>query len=270
MNDILTDLSHQSLVGATKRNLYEFFGYMRHWGKTEFYVAPGHWRWWTPIPYPWFNAVLSIQPPSADETALIAEMLDYFKSKGNRAITWWLAPDVESSNWGKQLEANGLIFASDPPGMAADLETLNEDLPKLEGLEITRVQDEETMITWASVFITGFELPQDWTPDMLDMMLALAMDAPMQNYLATVNGEAVATSSIFFGAGAAGIYCVSTLPDWRGKGIGAVVTLQPLLEARLAGYRVGVLQSSAMGFKVYQRMGFREVCRMSHYYWQQP
>jgi ribosomal protein S18 acetylase RimI-like enzyme len=67
----------------------------------------------------------------------------------------------------------------------------------------------------------------------------------------------------------AGIYSVATLPDWRGRGLGAAVSLAPLLDARREGYKVGVLQSSEMGYKVYQRLGFREVCRISHYYWQQ-
>ena len=88
------------------------------------------------------------------------------------------------------------------------------------------------------------------------------------SYVATVNGEAVATASVFYDAGVANVVNVATLKDWRGKGIGAAVTLQPLLDAREQGYRVGVLQSSGMGYKVYQRMGFQEICRMNHYSWE--
>jgi predicted acetyltransferase len=81
-----------------------------------------------------------------------------------------------------------------------------------------------------------------------------------------LNGKAVATSSLFLSGRAAGIYSVSTLPRARGKGIGAVLTLRPLQEAREMGYRVGVLQSSEMGFNVYKRLGFRHLCQIEYFY----
>jgi ribosomal protein S18 acetylase RimI-like enzyme len=88
----------------------------------------------------------------------------------------------------------------------------------------------------------------------------------MQNYLGTLNSEPVATSCIFLGGGVAGVYSVSTLPVARGRGFGAAMTLQPLLQAREMGYRIGVLQSSEMGFNVYQRLGFRHLCQIENFY----
>jgi hypothetical protein len=45
------------------------------------------------------------------------------------------------------------------------------------------------------------------------------------------------------------------------------MTLLPLQQARALGYRVGVLQSSEMGFNVYRRLGFEKLCIMDHFYW---
>ena len=53
----------------------------------------------------------------------------------------------------------------------------------------------------------------------------------------------------------------------RRQGIGAAVTLAPLLEARDMGYEVGILHASPMGLGMYGRVGFQECCRMSHYVW---
>jgi len=39
-----------------------------------------------------------------------------------------------------------------------------------------------------------------------------------------------------------------------------------LIEARALGYRVGVLQSSEMGYPIYQRLGFQKMCDMDHFY----
>lgn len=95
---------------------------------------------------------------------------------------------------------------------------------------------------------------------------ALGLVLPMRNYLGYLDGKPVATSCLFLGGGAAGMYSVSTVPEARGKGIGAVMTVHPLLDAREMGYRIGTLQSSDMGFKIYQRLGFQHICQIEYFH----
>jgi predicted acetyltransferase len=88
-----------------------------------------------------------------------------------------------------------------------------------------------------------------------------------QAYTAWLNGSPVATSLLQLGGGVAGIYAVATAPEARRKGIGAQVTLSPLMEARLRGYKIGVLQASEMGLNMYRSLGFQECCRITSYVW---
>ena len=90
---------------------------------------------------------------------------------------------------------------------------------------------------------------------------------PLVDYVARLNGRPVAASQLLLAAGVAGINNVTTLPDARYQGIGAAITLRPLLEARQRGYRVGVLQASAMGEGVYRKLGFRVFCQFGSYAW---
>jgi len=111
----------------------------------------------------------------------------------------------------------------------------------------------------------GYGLPPAWEETVFKSLGGLGLGLPMRNYLGYVGGKPVATSCLFLGGGAAGIYSVSTLPEVRGKGIGAAMTVRPLLDARERGYRIGTLQSSDMGFNIYQKLGFRHLCQIEYF-----
>ena len=66
----------------------------------------------------------------------------------------------------------------------------------------------------------------------------------------------------------AGIYFVATLPESRGKGFATQLVQTALVDARKLEYGVAILQSSAMGKSVYQRIGFQECCPLKLYLWQ--
>jgi predicted N-acetyltransferase YhbS len=83
-----------------------------------------------------------------------------------------------------------------------------------------------------------------------------------------LNGRPVATSQLFLSAGVAGIYNVTCLPEARGQGIGAAITLAPSLAARGMGYRVAILQASDLGYPVYRRLGFQDFGERSIYLWE--
>ena len=85
--------------------------------------------------------------------------------------------------------------------------------------------------------------------------------------LGLLDGVPVGTSNMFLGAGVAGIMFVATLPAARRRGVGAALTLGPLFEARQMGYRLGILQSSEMGYPVYRQLGFQHLTSMENYYW---
>ena len=93
-------------------------------------------------------------------------------------------------------------------------------------------------------------------------------DLPFRSYLALLNGRPVATSQLFLSAGVAGIYNVTCVPESRGQGIGASITLAPLLDACTMGYRIGILQASQLGYKVYRRLGFQDYGKLSVYLWE--
>jgi predicted GNAT family acetyltransferase len=53
-----------------------------------------------------------------------------------------------------------------------------------------------------------------------------------------------------------GVFNVATPGEHRGRGFGSVVTVQTVEAARTEGARGAYLQSSPMGLRVYEKLGF--------------
>ena len=266
MKPIQTDLSEAALVSAIRLNLCEFFRHLSRIDPQEHFENERFTRWYSHLQHPWFNGVLSSRVPEEGDEDFIEETIRYFRTQKVAAFTWWMEPHIQCSDWEPLLSKYGFGFSNDTPGMAADLEALPLPAQTVEGLEVRVVADEESLRAWAHVFTLGYDLPTEWETAIYALGLQLGLGFPIRNYLAYLDGKPVATSCLFLGAGVAGIYSVSTLKEARGKGIGAAVTLRPLQNALEMGYRIGVLQSSEMGFNVYRKLGFRYFCQIENFY----
>jgi GNAT superfamily N-acetyltransferase len=183
--------------------------------------------------------------------------------------SWHVGPSMRPPDLGARLVSHGFQYGGDDRGMVVDLSTLPEEVPVPPDFVVERVRDEARLAEWAATFGSGFGIgPAEaaWFGEML-RRLGYGDEGAWRHYLGRLSGEPVATSSLFFAAGVAGVYCVSTVERARRRGLGAAVTLAALHEAKELDYRVGVLGSSEMGYSVYRRLGFRESCRIKLYEW---
>lgn len=269
MSENLMDLTPESLVTAIEDNAFEFFAQFRGWPTAEFHAGSELMTFFTGIPLPLFNGVVRarLAPDQVDQA--IEAVIARGRSKGV-PLSWATGPSTRPIDLGEALLAHGFAYTGDNAGMAVDLLALDEAQPIQGALEIERVADFERLQVWCETGVTGFDLPNFASDAFFELFSHLGLDAhsPLQHYLGSLDGEPVATSSLLLGAGVAGIYNVATVEHARRKGIGAQVTLAPLLAARRLGYRVGILHASQMGAGVYRRLGFQEYCTISHYIWQ--
>jgi ribosomal protein S18 acetylase RimI-like enzyme len=153
--------------------------------------------------------------------------------------------------------------------MAVDLLMLDDEAGSPLGLTIEQVGDLEGLRRWSEIFTAAFGQPEDTAEATfaVETELGVGKHPWRRLYVGLWEGEPVATSLLFLGAGVAGIYGVGTVSDARRRGIGRAMTVTPLLEARAMGYRIGVLHASPMGLGTYRRLGFREYCRLCRYVW---
>lgn len=265
MNEVLQDQSVPSLITAIESNQFEAFRILGRLPGAEVHEDPDTLWLISDIPYPLFNSVFRAHLSNAD--AAIEAAKARCRSR-NVPMMWWIGPSTEPADLGINLAAHGFT-SEEASGMAADLRFLPEDLPVDPDLVIEPVRDIEAMKKWCRPLCIGFEMPDFVGEAFLDLSrsIGFGLESHFQHYIGWLDSKPVSASSMFLGAGVAGIYNVATVPEARRKGIGAAMTLMPLNEARKLGYRVGILHSSHMGVSVYRALGFREYCKIGLYVW---
>lgn len=161
----------------------------------------------------------------------------------------------------ERLRAMGFADAGNMPAMGVEIARLPATaLP--EGYTFERVTGTDQRDAWGEVFARGYELPEPVGAAFTGGIGENPGHGPegaVRYYWILKAGKPVATSMLMLGQGVAGVYAVATLAEERGRGLGAHATAQALREAGRVGYGVGVLQSSEMGYGVYQKLGFVDV-----------
>ena len=155
--------------------------------------------------------------------------------------------------------------------MAMDLATADPSILDRvpPGFVIREVSADAELEDFKSVFVATYQIP-DWAGQgWVDATRHLGIGrTPWRMFVGYLEGEPVATNMLFNGGGVASVYAVATLPKAQGRGIGAAITLQPLLLARDEGFRHAALFSTEEGFAVYRRLGFVDTgARINRYLW---
>jgi len=271
MQDVLSDFSATELVKASIKTNWENYHYCL--GRSpSVELSIGRYLTWliTSMPDHFMNLVVCTQLPPEGIDELIDGALTHFRSLDIRRLSWLAREGVPATEIKKYLVAHGLTFSeSFATEMAADLKSLPDKLPTPGDLKILPVVAGKTLRQWIHVASIGFGVREEFEKVWYDFFVEAVFDTRFRTYLAVLNGQPVGTSQLFLSAGVAGIYNVTCIPEARGQGIGAAVTLAPLLKAREMGYQVGILQASELGYNVYRRLGFQDFGNLSVYLWEQ-
>lgn len=218
-------------------------------------------RWFSAGGHEILNAVIETTTrPLPDVGAIERIASDLERIAGS--CVWWVLPSAAETPLAERLAATGFGPWGGPwPGMAVALDRL-APAPEVFGLDLQRVDGSEALEEYLAVFDVTLSPGPAFTTGFRRAAAAIGFDrdAPMTHFVVREDGAAVACASLIVGGGAAGLYNVGTLERARGRGIGAWVSSAALEEGRRRGLAIGVLQASQLGYRVYQRLGFREVC----------
>lgn len=173
---------------------------------------------------------------------------------------WTLGPLTIPKNLGDSLEKYGFSNVYQQAGMAVELKNIEDRKIEKSNLKVKRVENEELLKSWANVVGDVFGIKVDF-----DMLKFLLLQEEVYFYLGKFEGKPVSTLMLYISSGVAGLHAVSTLPEYRNKGFGLTVSRAALIDAFEMGYRVGVLQASSLGEKIYKKLGFQKYCDIISY-----
>ena len=268
MKMMTQEVSTAVMIRALEDNLLEAWAAIGTAPGVESFVGQGVRGIMTGVPHPALNGVCRANLAPDEVHDRIDEVLAWF-TRQRIPMLWWIGPATQPADLGTYLETHGLTRVEDVPGMAVDLRAIAVHVDAPPDLTIQIVDDTALLAHWNRIVAICFEIPLafEGATRRIFGSLGLGHDASWRHYIALLRGVPVATSSLFLGTESAGIYCVATLPEVRRQGIGRAMTLAALHDARARGYRIAILQASALGHSVYHRLGFRDYCTYHLFHW---
>jgi ribosomal protein S18 acetylase RimI-like enzyme len=218
------------------------------------------------VTFQMFNTAF-LSGPVATEQELkqrILQTIMHFDERGQEWAYWvcedWIEPLARKRSR-RLFERHGMRLSTELPGMIAD--RILPPVRPLPNIEVRRVKGAATWDAFCAIGSTCFHVPITWFREVFDN------DAVWDRFMSFVgyaDGEPVSTTSIVSGAGVIGVYNVATLPGSQRRGFGEAVMRQALAEVRKErGTERVILQSTPAGLRLYERMGFRTVARVSVY-----
>ena len=233
----------------------------------EVLESPALTRYVTGLKVSFTNGVHAARLGPGDVDRHIADAKSAFDNAGVPAL-WWVGPLTRPGDLGARLELAGFRHEEDMPWLAAELASVAE-APTPRELLVKRVSDQRDQAEWVRVMKRGFGMTaeEEHAMNALATVVGYGADAEWIRFLGRVEGRPVATSGLMLGGGAAGLYNVTTVPEFRRRGYAAAMTAVALEEADRRGHDLAVLGSSQMAIGIYQRLGFREACRFAVYRW---
>jgi len=245
-----------------------FFAVCRYWGSlnSSLIYAGSIGAMNTGVAIPDINWVWN-EKPLANYNAKAIEDIKEIYQKLNLRFLWWVYPCGQSPKTSGMLQDAGLRLVEKVPCMAADLNDSVSDKQTPDNVTISPVKDKNDLLIWADISFHGFEMPSRAREQYGSFVSSFELSAqsPQKLFLVFYNGKPVATSLLFTYKNSAGIYYVSTLPAYRNKGFGLMITQAAMQAAKNTGLKYVILQATQLGAKVYIRAGFKECCHAEIY-----
>ncbi|MFI5680076.1 GNAT family N-acetyltransferase [Streptomyces cellulosae] len=226
-------------------------------------AAPGgHWRLGeggavlavTGAPVAALNGVLNVA--ARPDAAGIAE-LAALAARELTTVPWSIQIRGEPTTGIVEVAGHyGMTVRSQQPFMLRPFTGNEPTPPRGASVKVRRATGSDHKVLSAAL-AAGFAVPQHVFTEVASPTVMAA--AGMTAYLAEAEGTAVATGTAAVFQDCVGLFNISTLPPFRGRGYARVMTERILREGRAMGARAAYLHTTEAGRRLYESLGFRTV-----------
>ncbi len=199
----------------------------------------------------WPNRLWFINTPNQGDLNNVKQIIS--SSKTSITVPFW---NISGNDYEPLLIKNGFEKVLEQVGMSSDL-TKGNFTPS--EIDFREVKDEGAALLWESLFEKAFNYK-------IHHGLLLKSYDEVNYLIAYDKASPVGTALIYYTKNeVVGIHSMGIIPEMRRKGYAEKMMHSMLYEAVNKGYNYAVLQASAMGKGLYEKLGFEEQFLMRNY-----
>jgi len=234
--------------------------YLKHYRNGRFRVWKGVAMTASTLPGPGFNfaAVLHDGAPSLDELLPVAREFFTGCEKG-----WGILVEGDAGHpIEAELRERGWAVDEDEPAFV--LAEIRSIAPVELGIRIRHAEGAAGSEAYHRVTSAAFNAPPE-LEDAIRPGPEFALDPDIGLFIGSVDGQDLTAAGYSRSGDTAVLWGVATLEALRGRGYGSAVSRAALAHAASRGCDTAALRSGPKSIPVYERMGFRFVCRHRTY-----
>jgi hypothetical protein len=178
-------------------------------------------------------------------------------------FTFWINDSNELGNK-TMIDMRSSIRFSYPLMLLNLTETISYKLHPL--IQIKQIFHREEILTqWAPLVASAYEkIDVSAFQKFITYLLSTKKSEDIHFYIGYYAGQPCATSMLIIRDKISDIHWVGTIPQFRNKSLGLAVTLYPLVQLQNKLDKA-ILYASDMGKPIYQKIGFKEICKVNVY-----
>ncbi len=195
------------------------------------------------LPSPDLNHACLLQSTPQGVDNLLAEVIDYFKSKG-MPTTVFVSPACTPANLPEHLLKRGFVELQIGDAWLT-LYLPNFEIPPISfpNIVIREILPDEAM-TFAEIFLTAFEMPADFAP-YLAQLLEPSLSLPtIHHYIALVNKQPIGICSMLYHENFCILGSAGVVPTHRKSGAATCLAIKAIMEAQEQGSDTVIVQTT--------------------------
>ncbi len=200
----------------------------------------------------------------AVELSIIHENINRFRSK-KLPYAFWLGFEGEPSWLETELQKLGLITEEMEWAMACDLSKYQE---QINPFDIRKISNKDGIRDLVSVMKEIFPEHEHSAIEAFyhqSESILLSVDSKLTFFVGYESAKPVSIVSVYFDIGIASIFDLIVLPEMRGRGVGKLMTLKGMQEAKAKGFDRCILTATNDAKFLYNKLGFVDVKTMKVY-----